>query len=101
MKRIFIILLFLGLSVHAEVGQQFAFTGKVVYVPVEGGFYGIINAQGERFIANNLPDLLKQDGLSVTLQAMGAENTLGIHMWGQYIDLQNIAVTTCTRLPSK
>jgi hypothetical protein len=83
--------------VHAE--QQYAFTGKIVYVPLENGFYGITNDHGERFVASNLPDLFKQDGLSVTLQAIDAENTFNLQMWGRAIELQDIAVTTCTRLP--
>jgi len=101
MKQYLIALITTTLLYHSGVNaeQQYAFVGKIVYVPLENGFYGITNDQGERFIASNLPDLLKQDGLSVTLQAIDAENTLNFQMWGRSIELQNIAITTCTRLP--
>lgn len=105
MKSNFIVLLLISINYiigsMSYAGEQIAFVGQVVYVPLEGGFYGLINSRREQFVATNLPDLLKEDGLSVTLQAFKAKNEVGLHMWGQAIDLQSIAINTCTRLPSK
>jgi hypothetical protein len=68
------------------------FNGKITYVDVEGGFYGITAEDGRRFMPTNLPDKFKQTGLVVAVQAILTENVIGIHMWGQYIELLQIDV---------
>jgi hypothetical protein len=68
------------------------FNGKITYVEVEGEFYGITAEDGRRFMPINLPDKFKQVGLAVAVQAVLAENVIGIHMWGQYIELLQIDV---------
>ncbi|OQW93389.1 MAG: hypothetical protein BWK79_11410 [Beggiatoa sp. IS2] len=71
------------------------FTGKIVHVAVEGGFYGIQSTQGSKYLPISLPALLKYDGLTVQVQAEIAKEILGLQMWGQYIRLRNIAVIPC------
>lgn len=61
--------------------------GTVVYIPVEGGAYGIVDHSGRKFLPLNMPNQLKKDGASVVCKASPAdvETTM---MWGEpvYID---------------
>lgn len=85
-------------NLHAADSQPntaVTFTGKIVHVMVEGGFYGIESTQGSKYLPINLPALLKHDGLTVQVQAEIAKEILGLQMWGQYIRLRNIAVIPC------
>lgn len=86
----------LGLSVsgvaHAQtMNTPFNFEGKVVYLAMEGGFYGIISREGRKYLASNLPSLLQQANLRVRGKAVSQPNTLGIHQWGEYIQLLDIS----------
>ena len=70
------------------------FTGKIVYVAVENGFYGIESEKGNKYLPTNLPDTLKEDGLKVRVKAKKLQNTLGIQMWGEYITITDIKTAT-------
>ncbi|OUD14961.1 hypothetical protein [Thioflexithrix psekupsensis] len=79
-------------EVIAESEETLHFNGKITYVDVEGGFYGITADDGRRFMPTNLPDKFKQAELAVAVQAVIAEDVIGIHMWGQSIELLQIDV---------
>lgn len=65
-------------------------TGKVVYVNLSGGFWGIEGNQGEKLTpANSLPSGFQQDGLKVRV-SYKPSSAFSIHMWGQNIDIVNI-----------
>lgn len=67
-------------------------TGKVVSLSIEGGFFGIEGTQGEKIKPLNLPVLLQKEGLLVWLKARKTETTVGIHQWGQYVNIIEISV---------
>ncbi len=69
-----------------------SFTGSITYIEVEGGFYGITANDGRKFLPIHLPEMLKQAGTLVSVEAVPAKATVGIHMWGEYIELQRISV---------
>lgn len=78
--------------VKQDAPEQLQFTGTITYVDVEGGFYGITAADGRRFVALNLPFMLKEANTPVAVEAVPAEGVIGIHMWGSYIKLHSISV---------
>lgn len=68
---------------------------KVVFLSLEKGFYGLKTETGAHYVPMNLPKMLQQDGLWVTLKAEKVNDKKGIHMWGEYIRIVEIAVNPC------
>ncbi len=68
------------------------FSGTVVYVPLEGGFYGILDPAGKRYDPRNLPEKMRQDGLSVQVKVRPLPNAVGFHMWGTIVEILEISV---------
>ena len=64
-------------------------TGKIMYIDLEGGFYGII-AHDNHYVPINLPPELEMDGLKVKFKAKIRKDLVSIHMWGILIELAYI-----------
>ncbi len=64
--------------------------GRVVYVDLEGGFYGIEAAAGEKYLPLNLPAAFHDDGLAVRFRARLAEDVVTIQQWGTPVELLHI-----------
>lgn len=64
-------------------------TGRVMYVPLEGGFFGIVADSGKRYEPVNLPEDFRKDGLRVAFVAEPFEG-VSSHMWGELIRLVRI-----------
>ncbi|HEU17142.1 MAG TPA: META domain-containing protein, partial [Methanolinea sp.] len=71
--------------------ENIAGTGEVTYIDLEGGFYGIITASGERYLPLNLPDEYARAGLFVDFTARIAEESATIAMWGTPVHLLSVA----------
>jgi len=61
-------------------------TGSIVFVDVEGGFYGIKTDQKEKLLPLNLPERFKDIGLPVIYRAKKAD-AMTIQMWGTPVEL--------------
>lgn len=72
--------------VHDGAGPV-EFTGKVIYVPVEGGFYGIISSNGRKLNPMNLDESLKKEGIAVEGVYRVREDVVGIRQWGTTVEL--------------
>ncbi|MHC1745715.1 MAG: hypothetical protein AB9895_01065 [Negativicutes bacterium] len=62
------------------------FTGTVNYIDLEGGFWGIVAADGKKYDPLNLPMEFKKEGLRVHVEGV-VKNVIGIHMWGTVIEI--------------
>jgi hypothetical protein len=62
-------------------------TGTVTWVPLEGGFYGIIGDDGTQYDPLNLPEEYSVDGFRIGFTAIEEQNVASIHMWGTIITL--------------
>jgi len=76
-------------SVYAD-DKSLTFQGEVVLVEIEGGFYGIVDQNGQKYLPSNLPDVLKQNGLKVRGTAQLKSGKLGFKQWGKMIDIIEI-----------
>lgn len=63
------------------------FTGEVVYVPVEGGFHGIISRNGRKLNPVNLDESLKREGAAIEGVYRVRQDAAGIHQWGTIVEL--------------
>ncbi|RLG67596.1 hypothetical protein DRN93_04250, partial [archaeon] len=55
--------------------------GTIKYIPIKGGFYGIITDEGKKYLPLNLPEEFKKDGLRVWFKAK-PRKVATIQMWG-------------------
>jgi len=71
------------------------FTGTVVYLEQEGGFYGLYSEDRQRYLPTELPELYQQDGLRVRVLVRQLSGQLSFKMWGQSVELHYIIATGC------
>jgi len=64
--------------------------GTVKYIPIEGGFYGIISDSGERYLPLNLPDEFKKDNIKVKFKAIVKKKVITFQMWGKPVEILEI-----------
>ena len=64
--------------------------GTVVFVKVEGGFYGIVGDDGNYYDPVNLPKEFQQDSLRIYFKANYAKSLVSFHMWGKLVEIKEI-----------
>jgi hypothetical protein len=64
--------------------------GTVRHVELEGGFFGIIDEQGNRFDPVNLPQRFEKDGLRVKFRMTKLPDRVSFHMWGTLVKITKI-----------
>lgn len=75
-------------AAHTDV---LSFSGEVVYVDLEGGFFGIVTDQGKRLDPRALPESVRKDRLRVTGKANVLVDVMTFRMWGTPVDIIEIA----------
>lgn len=65
-------------------------TGRIEYIDLEGGFYGIIGDDGVKYDPVNLSSDFKQDSLRVRFEGKILTDQASFHMWGTLIELTKI-----------
>jgi serpin B len=65
-------------------------TGTVVFVDLEGGFFGIMGDTGVKYEVTNLSPEFQKDGLRVIFTAKRRGDLVGIHQWGVIVELVKI-----------
>ncbi len=66
-----------------EVAQSF--TGKVVYLSIEGGFWGII-ADDHKQLDGSIPEQFQVEGLRVRGSYQILSDVYSFHMWGEVVN---------------
>jgi len=64
--------------------------GTIVYKEFEGGFFGIITDDGNKYKPVNLPVNFQRGGLRITFEGKLNADLVGIHMWGKLIEIINM-----------
>lgn len=57
-------------------------TGKVTHQKIEGGFWGIVDAQGGQWMVVNMPEQIKYPGKEVRVVVHVMDDQVGFAMWG-------------------
>mgnify|MGYP006286871513 CR=1 FL=1 len=99
LRGIFFFIICCALSACAHTGgsKGAGFSGKVVHVAVEGGFYGIITDSGEKLDPVNLPPSFRQDGLRISGTYVEKTGIYSLRMWGKVVELVDIKMQHETR----
>lgn len=64
------------------LGEEVKANGRIEYVDLAGGFYGIVSADGRSYLPLNLNKEFQVEGMEVSFTARTVPDTLGIYMWG-------------------
>jgi hypothetical protein len=89
----YISLFFLSLSLFlfsCEEEKSLDLTGRVAYIDLEGGFYGIYGDDGVSYDPTNLPADFQKDSLRVLFNGTIITEGASYHMWGKTIKLNKI-----------
>ncbi len=90
MKRIlFILVLIVVALLGCNRTDRVLDTGTIVYVGLEGGFYGIVDDHGRHWDPSNLPSSFQTDSLRVRFEGIITDRPT-FHMWGRTIELTAI-----------
>ena len=65
-------------------------TGTVTWVPLEGGFYGIIADDGTQYDPLNLPEEYAHDGFRIGFTATEEQDVASFHMWGTSVTITDV-----------
>jgi hypothetical protein len=65
-------------------------TGRVRYIALEGGFYGIYGDDGVGYDPINLSTEFQKDSLRVIFEGKILTEQASTHMWGRLIELKKI-----------
>lgn len=92
---ILIILLLLPAFSSAQVAtcpdrDRIETTGTIVYVSLEGGFYGIVSDNGQKYDPMNLPVDLKKTGLRIAITGCTRQDVSSFRMWGESIEILSV-----------
>ncbi|WP_115719011.1 hypothetical protein [Gallaecimonas mangrovi] len=72
--------------------KQEQFVGEVVFLPMEGGFYGIVDAKGRKWLPLGLDKSFKRPGLKVEVQGSAATDVMTTQQWGTPFHITDIKV---------
>jgi hypothetical protein len=72
------------------IPETISFTGQIVYVDLEGGFWGIIADSRTPYEPLNLPKDYQNEGQRVAVTARICHDCVSIHMWGEIIEILEI-----------
>ena len=61
--------------------------GKIKFVNLGPGFYGIICDNGEEWLPINLPEQLKYEGRQVEVLATELDDSASLFMWGKPVKI--------------
>lgn len=79
-----------------KIQNAISFTGTVVYLNFEGGFWGIIADDGQRYDPIDLPKDLQKEGLRVEGKIRPRRDVAHFHMWGNIVEILELRKITGT-----
>lgn len=85
-----IILVFLVIGFSGCIDDYIKGTGTVQYIDLEGGFYGIVGDNNEKYDPINLSEEFEIDGLQVEYTLKILDDQSSIHMWGTVVEVIKI-----------
>jgi hypothetical protein len=74
----------------SDSDEEIHFVGEVKWIPLEGGFYGIVAEDGRKFLPLNLPERFCKDGLKLRVRGMIRKDIVTFRMWGKPFEIHQI-----------
>jgi len=70
--------------------KEISFTATVKYMQMEGGFYGFLTEDGQRWLPMNLKGKFKKNGAVVRVLGHELKNIMTIQQWGKPFSITEI-----------
>ncbi len=80
-----------GVIVQPDV-QIVSYQGRIEYIGLEGGFFGIVTEKGERLLPVNLAKEDAKSGAIINIKAYKNKNTMTLQQWGTPVTLTELTV---------
>lgn len=77
-------------STRSEGSHRDLSRGQVVWIDLEGGFYGIVGEDQTRYLPKDLSDEFQSDGLRVRFHGSVDHESASIAMWGPILILTHM-----------
>lgn len=75
-------------SKQPEIAQELReVIATVRYIPLEGGFFGLVASDGSQYDPTNLGKEFQQDGLSVRATLRPLRGVVSYRMWGTIVEV--------------
>lgn len=87
-----------SISEPKQANQQMTLKGQILYQHMEGGFYGFIAQNGDKYMPTGLSDEFRKDGLVVELKVELISDTLTIQQFGEVIKIVEIKVLDTSKV---
>ena len=81
-----------------EMGQWY--TGTLKYYNLEGGFFGFVGDNGERFLPLNLDKKYQQNGAKVRILGKENNDIMTIQQWGTPFTVQKVEIIEAGAKPA-
>lgn len=69
---------------------EITFMAEVRWVPLEGGFYGLVAEDGRRFLPLDLPEKFQKDGLKIRVRGKIRKDVVTFYLWGTPFEIREI-----------
>ena len=71
-------------------GGPITVTGTITYIDLEGGFYGFVADNGDRYFPVNLDQQYKVNKLKVRIEGKIQKNVMTTAMWGTPLEILKV-----------
>jgi len=76
--------------------KEVSFTATVKYMNIEGGFYGLLTKEGQRWLPMNLKNEFKKNGAVVKVVGHELKDIMTIQQWGKPFSITDIKLIKMT-----
>ncbi len=84
------------LSSEQAIVKEMSFTATVKYMKMEGGFYGLLTKEGQRWLPMNLKNEFKKNGAVVKVVGHELKDIMTIQQWGKPFSITDIKLIKMT-----
>jgi hypothetical protein len=89
---------FKSINEPKQANQQMILKGQILYQQMEGGFYGFVAHNGDKYMPTGLHDKYRKNGLIVELKVEVMSDTLTIQQFGEVIKILEIKVLDSSKV---
>lgn len=75
---------------QSKMSENRWYKGTLTYFNLEGGFYGFIGDNGEKFLPLNLDNKYKQDGAIIKFYGHSVTDVMTMQMWGTPFQVKDV-----------
>lgn len=76
--------------------KEISFTATVIYMNLEGGFYGLLTKEGQHWLPMNLKNEFKKNGAVVKVKGHEIKGMMTIQQWGKPFSITDIQLINMT-----